>query len=435
MTSIPVHPDLQDLIKQHESGEIILDIYQVKELLNDEFTKLDTNFSSSFPSEEQLQWIKTLEDLLFVLNFHILRPEDVIKTFSSLESYNDCIKKFIHLKITEFSALNDLENVLIDKVILSQAGLEKLILKSEKVEDETFFKSLLRKAYEIHNRIPYQIKGIDYDALINHFHLQIKMIIVPLSNCLEEFQELVTSQSKLNPYQTTQYLVSLKQTIDSSPVDGSVNTQEILYKSIAQKLENLLFIQHHNLVENPPQESMLNNIGFIDNCFANYQKQISTQLEDQNNPNSKINFISREMSTCKELIITTFDPTIETNTLPSRAIEYLQTFKTAITNQQNSSTLNIDNNFKKIQTNISVEQLALLFRILKDENIIAKNTEVKNLTRAISNLFSTKKAEIISPNTLKNHFDAPTPSAIEFWLEKKQPIQTHLTKYKEKTSK
>lgn len=85
----------------------------------------------------------------------------------------------------------------------------------------------------------------------------------------------------------------------------------------------------------------------------------------------------------------------------------------------------------KLKTNLNVKEIAYLFRVLFDEGIIdAKHkTDVFNF---ISESFSSKKADDVSPNSIKNAFDTPDYNAMDFWHTKFIHFAQKVKKDKEK---
>lgn len=86
---------------------------------------------------------------------------------------------------------------------------------------------------------------------------------------------------------------------------------------------------------------------------------------------------------------------------------------------------------KKIKTNLSVPQLAYLFKVLKEVGIITNN-ENNEIYNVLEQNFSSKQREDISINTLKNDFEAPAYATIEFWREKFMLLVQKARKDKEK---
>ncbi|WP_156832009.1 hypothetical protein [Kaistella palustris] len=86
---------------------------------------------------------------------------------------------------------------------------------------------------------------------------------------------------------------------------------------------------------------------------------------------------------------------------------------------------------QKLKTNLSVKELAYLFRVLYDEEIIDSKhkTDIFNF---IAENFSSKQKEDISANSIKNAFDTPDFNTVDFWQEKFTHFMQKARKDKEK---
>jgi hypothetical protein len=74
-------------------------------------------------------------------------------------------------------------------------------------------------------------------------------------------------------------------------------------------------------------------------------------------------------------------------------------------NISEASTLN------KLKLNLSVPEIALLFRLLSDEQKIISSTK-SEIHRFIANSFQTKKQSDLSVASIKNKFDTPESNAL-----------------------
>lgn len=99
--------------------------------------------------------------------------------------------------------------------------------------------------------------------------------------------------------------------------------------------------------------------------------------------------------------------------------------------QHNSNTDNTSEPKKKLKTNLTVKEIAYLFRALHDEGIIEarQKTDIFNF---IAENFSSKQKEHISANSIKNAFDTPDPNAVDLWQEKFTHFMQKAKKDKEK---
>jgi hypothetical protein len=73
----------------------------------------------------------------------------------------------------------------------------------------------------------------------------------------------------------------------------------------------------------------------------------------------------------------------------------------------------------KIKTDLSVPELAYLFRVLKEEKLInIASGKAEEFFRAVSDSFSSKMQPEISPKSFKTDFYSPDPNIINFWHQK-----------------
>ena len=85
----------------------------------------------------------------------------------------------------------------------------------------------------------------------------------------------------------------------------------------------------------------------------------------------------------------------------------------------------------KVDTNLTVPQLAYLFRALVDEDLITPKQKT-DLFKAVSEIFKTKGTETISSSSFKNHFNSPESNAIDFWQGKFTHLMQRAKKDKSK---
>jgi hypothetical protein len=87
----------------------------------------------------------------------------------------------------------------------------------------------------------------------------------------------------------------------------------------------------------------------------------------------------------------------------------------------NSSTENTDTSLtadNKINTKLSVAQLAYLYKCLNNEKGILKERNKAALYRKISRNYRSSRQDKISPDSIRNKFSSPEANAIDFWIEK-----------------
>lgn len=95
-----------------------------------------------------------------------------------------------------------------------------------------------------------------------------------------------------------------------------------------------------------------------------------------------------------------------------------------------SAALNPVKPYAKIKTNLSVSQLAFMFRALFDNKIIPASNKTE-LFKTIAEVFQTKGKDDPSKNSIKNKFDTPDTNAVEFWDEKFLHLKQYTHKNKD----
>lgn len=90
-----------------------------------------------------------------------------------------------------------------------------------------------------------------------------------------------------------------------------------------------------------------------------------------------------------------------------------------------------NNNIEKIKTNLSVHDLAFLFKCLVEKDIInAPKGEQAALFRTLSKTFSSKRQENISNASLKNKYDIPDQKAVQYVWQLFGELKQIAAKYK-----
>lgn len=97
----------------------------------------------------------------------------------------------------------------------------------------------------------------------------------------------------------------------------------------------------------------------------------------------------------------------------------------------NSNTSQPSKPKKKLKTNLTVVEIAYLFRVLYDKKIIDSKYKT-HIYKFIAENFSSKEKDDISPKSLKNAFDTPDYNTIDFWQEKFTHFMQKAKKDKEK---
>lgn len=187
-----------------------------------------------------------------------------------------------------------------------------------------------------------------------------------------------------------------------------------------QSLENLYFIQLYKIeVEDVDYDKLLED-EMQETIFNESWQKISESIEEHAMPNKRMNVIDKES---KKLSFLNYD-------IIQSELNYLQSIPRKLSDFLNAArtftNANLTIDFSKltegktppIKTNLSVGDLALLFRMLFELKPDIFNVKTKaELFRFISSNFTTKKSKEgeISIDTITKKFNDPEPKSKELW--------------------
>lgn len=80
-----------------------------------------------------------------------------------------------------------------------------------------------------------------------------------------------------------------------------------------------------------------------------------------------------------------------------------------------NKSISSEENPEKIKTNLAVDNLAYLFRILSDNSLISKDNQAITI-RVVSSAFESKTKAEYSQDNFDKHFRGPQTDAIEYWI-------------------
>ncbi len=168
----------------------------------------------------------------------------------------------------------------------------------------------------------------------------------------------------------------------------------------------------------------------INKIKSDYQDIIISKLEKTDSPAIRTSLISEELNKFSFLnsnhIIE--NPKLELS-LPRELRTWLNKIEEAYKINPNYVPAELKEN-PKLKTNLSVPELATLFRELQKLKPDIFDIKSKaELHRFISNNFTSKKQENISTSSIKNNFDNPDSKAADFWIEKLRTIISNLKKF------
>lgn len=232
------------------------------------------------------------------------------------------------------------------------------------------------------------------------------------------------NQAKYNKERTLENLNETREIFMRFNFDTSLSKEAQARKQIlidnCKALENLLYLREVLKFKEPITYEQLTNEVFEEEKFSEATTAIYEQIEEQATPNKRLAIIRKEEQRLSFLQAKNkADETIETLSIQGRISKWLSDNKAFI-----NANLHID--FSKlsdakgqrIKTNLSVPQLAFLFKALAELNpkIFETQSEAE-LLRFISANFITKKSgeEGISTDKLRQLFNQPEIKSADFW--------------------
>lgn len=181
-------------------------------------------------------------------------------------------------------------------------------------------------------------------------------------------------------------------------------------------LENLVFVRSFTeSSENPDYDELL-SAELADKIYQSYTSYIHTQIEQFPTANKRLEFIGNELEKyyfLKSRYI--LDESLFKPSIPRKILNWLLIQKAFL-----EANLHIDPSklqkaeLPKIPTDLSVAELAFLFRALYDAKQL-KPIHDEDLYRAIAAFFSSRKKEDISVPSIKNKFLSPEAIAVNYW--------------------
>lgn len=213
-------------------------------------------------------------------------------------------------------------------------------------------------------------------------------------------------------------------------------SKEILLQNI-EALENLYYILYSKNIGEDAELSYkkLTSEEYSDIVLSTVNELISDKLEEETLPNKRLSIINKQ----EELLIflkpeIDFDTNNLKQSIPRRVLLILEGNKNFL-----KANLSIDfskltkGNDLRLKTNLSVPEIALLFKALKDlkPEIFDVKTDT-DLYKFISSNFITKqsKEEGISVGKLRKLFAEPKAKAVDFWQKHFSTLMVEVKKYK-----
>lgn len=195
--------------------------------------------------------------------------------------------------------------------------------------------------------------------------------------------------------------------------------KEVFYKELTDSLKGIMKKQdkfereqgalnlliESNVLPNETIEYVTEDL--TDKLYGKNEREIKEILIEFKNRLNKLkyrpSFSNCNLSKIERLEYTTVD----------RLLQFVKSKLDSIDESLANESLSL-NSFDKIQTNLSVTQICLLFRLLRDDKKI-KFAQETDLYKQITSAFSSKQQTNISIDSVKNNFVTPNRSAINFW--------------------
>ena len=183
-------------------------------------------------------------------------------------------------------------------------------------------------------------------------------------------------------------------------------------------IENLIFIcLYTGVSENPALDDLLSD-KLPNKIYAEFTEEIYKHLETLDTPLQKIEYINSEilkLSFLNEGLDLGFS--VYKLSIPRHLLQWLNAqldyYKA---NMHIKPETNKIQSITKIPTDLSVDKLAYLFRVLCDGKVMQPKVET-DMYRAIAALFSSLKKDDISEKSIKNKFVTPEIQAVQYWDE------------------
>ncbi len=208
--------------------------------------------------------------------------------------------------------------------------------------------------------------------------------------------------------------------------------QKELFVENIMALENLYFVREFGFEETNPTYEKLVSPKYINEILNKAYSNIEEIIEEQAQANNRLKVLFKEEE--KFAFLKTrvkIDDEIYKSSIPRKIISLLKGSRAFI-----EANLSIDFSkqkgleFNKIKTNLTVAELALLFRFLMEGNLVTTKYKTE-LFKTIAATFSSKERDDISANAIKNHYDTPDGNAKDNLHGKLFPLLQIARKFKD----
>jgi hypothetical protein len=212
------------------------------------------------------------------------------------------------------------------------------------------------------------------------------------------------------------YLKSHIEYEEKSIFDLDDNTAKLV-----SEIENMKFLDWVSIGGLMSDEIATEEISDINEKFDFVYRYISDKALQNLFVSDKLNFIENVVDSVKDFLNDRENYKYKSlnDTIPRRLIRLLQSDYDSLKANPQIDLKEFDRNrIKPIKLNLTVSQLALLFRLLEENDLINLDISKTEYYNTISKAFSTKRSISISSNALGNDYVQPNKKDYEFWNDK-----------------
>lgn len=198
-----------------------------------------------------------------------------------------------------------------------------------------------------------------------------------------------------------------------------INADDTLKEDIL-KIENKIF--HNRLPEIINQDYDFTKLFGDEDSYNAIYGEIKNMVSEKVYANDRMFMISEKVKLIRDILDDRPNPYNDTllESIPRRLIQRLDLdYETLKANPELDLKEYDRNRIKPIKTDMSVSDIALLFRTLEEYSIV-KVSQKSDLFRTICKVFESKQGNgnPISENSFKNNYNDPDKSSYKFWKEK-----------------
>ena len=406
-------------------------------------------------TETDLSWVSTLEEKFF----HSIYRGSILSIFHVLTSETNQLKKEArteYFKAKSYCICSDIlskasKGLRTGEYQSSQEILTKLrwyIFEATKIEER--YKRILLSCYQKNKKIePSEILNVcnyfssiylKWSLMLVYRQISIidNIIITDwkedsfLKNLLTEKFDLqifnvlleytLKNLNEDNGHIQDLY-ISLKNMYVNSFLSNELSTlnEYEIRKNLAM-IENwiLVILIIPDLLEDPIRYSLAKVFQEADAVLSEVYESMKGELMQCDLTTDAIFLLQEKIKTISTILEIKSDDNeiFEIDSIPRNLMKKLELeLQTLISNPQIDVKGLYESKIKPIETDLSVPELALLFRVLVDNQIIKPKGSKADLYRSVTKFFQSKSQTSISEDSFKNKYNSPERSAIDYWEE------------------